>query len=67
MVMADNKIKVNKVSFEEEQKLKDKAFLKLKPEERLKIHEQLRKKIWKDRYNKTSWKGLKVLKKPAYS
>jgi hypothetical protein len=35
---------VRKVTFEEEQKMKDDAFLKLKPTERLRIHEELRKK-----------------------
>lgn len=65
--MAKQEIIVKKVSFDEEQQMKDDAFLKLRPEERLRIHEQLRRKIWGAKYNKTSWKGLKVIKKPAYS
>ena len=65
--MARQKITVRKVSFDEEQQMKDEAFLKLQPEDRLRVHEQLRKKIWGVKYNKTSWKGLKVVKKPAYS
>jgi len=55
---------VRKTSFEEEQKTKDEEFLKLAPAERLKVHEQLRKRIWGSRYNKLSFKGLKVTKKP---
>jgi hypothetical protein len=58
-----SKIVVKKTSFEEEQKMKDEAFLKLRPEERLKIHEQLRKRIWGSEYNKLSLRGLKVRKK----
>ncbi len=65
--MTKNRITVKKVSFDEEQQLKDQTFLKLKPVERLRIHEQLRKKIWGAQYNKTTWKGVRVLKKPAYS
>jgi hypothetical protein len=55
---------VIKTTFEEEQRMKDEAFLKLSPQERLKIHEQLRKKIWGKKYNKLSLRGLKVTKKP---
>ena len=58
-----SKVIVKKTSFEEEQRMKDEAFLKLTPEERLKIHEQLRKRIWGSQYNKVSLKGLKVRKK----
>lgn len=54
---------VKKTTFDEEQRQKDEAFLKLKPIERLIIHEQLRKRIWGDRYNKVSLKGLKVVKR----
>ncbi len=57
------KLAVIKTTFDEEQRQKDEAFLKLKPIERLIIHEQLRKRIWGDRYNKLSLKGLKVTKK----
>ena len=55
--------KVVKTTFEEEQRAKDLAFLKLSPLERLRIHEQMRKKIWGKQYNKNSYKGLKVVKK----
>jgi len=58
------KIVVRKTSFEEEQRLKDEEFLALTPVERLRIHEQLRKRIWGKKYNKLSLKGLKVIKKP---
>jgi hypothetical protein len=60
-----SKIVVRKTTFEEEQQSKDEAFLRLKPAERLKIHEQLRKRIWGEQYNKLSLKGLKVIKKPV--
>lgn len=58
------KVVVRKTSFEEEQRMKEEAFLMLSPVERLRIHEQLRKRIWGDQYNKLSLKGLKVTKKP---
>jgi hypothetical protein len=61
--MGTNKTIVRKVTFEEEQKMKDDAFLKLKPTERLRIHEELRKKIWGDLYRYKSLKGMKVVKK----
>jgi hypothetical protein len=57
------KMKVIRTTPEEEQRQKDAEFLKLKPSERLKIHEQLRKRIWGDLYNKTRLKGLKVIRK----
>ncbi len=60
-----NKVVVRKMSPEEEQRSKDEEFLKLKPAERLRIHEQLRKKIWGDKYNKLKLKGLKVYKRPV--
>ena len=58
-----SKIVVRKTSFEEEQRIKEDEFLKLKPAERLRIHEQLRKRIWGIQYNKLSLKGMKVTKK----
>jgi len=58
---------VRKTSFEEEQQMKNEAFLNLTPQDRLRIHEQLRKRIWGDLYNKLSLKGLKVTKKPMPS
>jgi hypothetical protein len=60
------KIKVRKTSFEEEQRLKDQDFLNLAPEERLRLHEELRKRIWGNRYNKLSLKGLKVTKRKIH-
>jgi hypothetical protein len=54
---------VKKISFEEDERLKDEEFLKLTPLERLKIHEQLRKRIWGEKYNKLKLKGLKVIKR----
>ena len=63
--MGDNKMKttVRKTSFEEEQRMKDEAFLRLSPSERLRIHEDLRKRIWGSKYNKLSLKGMSVRKK----
>ncbi len=58
-----SKLKLTKTTFAEEQRLKDLEFLKLKPAERLRIHEVMRKRIWGDKYNKLSLKGLKVTKK----
>jgi hypothetical protein len=63
MVRAIYKQKLKKTSFKEEQRLKDLDFLKLKPAERLRLHEVMRKRIWGDKYNKVSLKGLKVKKK----
>lgn len=54
---------VRKTSFDEEQQMKEEAFLKMTPAERLRIHEQMRKRIWGKNYNKASLKGLKVTKK----
>ena len=65
MAVKKKKIIVRKTSFSEEQEMKDRAFLKLKPTERLRIHEELRKRIWGDHYNKLSLKGLKVIKRTA--
>ena len=64
-MLKKNKVVVRKGSPEEEQRRKDDEFLKLKPAERLRIHEQLRKKIWGDKYNKLTLKGLKVYKGPV--
>jgi hypothetical protein len=58
-----SKQKLKKTTFEEEQQLKDLEFLKLKPAERLRLHEEMRKRIWGDKYNVLSLKGLKVRKK----
>jgi len=63
MTIKKEKLVVRKTSFVDEQKMKDSAFLKLKPTERLLIHEELRKRIWGDQYNKLTLKGLKVIKK----
>ena len=57
------KIAVKKTSLNEEQETKDREFLKLKPIDRLRIHEELRRRIWGKLYNKASLKGLKVIKK----
>lgn len=62
-VKKGKKTVVKKISFEEEERLKDEEFLKLTLLERLKIHEQLRKRIWGEKYNKVKLKGLKVTKK----
>jgi hypothetical protein len=56
---------VRKYAPDEEQRLKDEEFLKLEPAERLRINEILRERIWHDRYNTLSLKGLKVKKTPA--
>jgi hypothetical protein len=61
--MAKKRTVVQKTSFDEEQRMKDIAFLKLKPADRLRIHEEMRKRIWGKNYNKLSLKGLRVVKK----
>ena len=58
---------VIKTSPEAEQRMKDMEFLKLKPAQRLQIHEKLRKRIWGDLYNKTRLKNLKVIKRQIES
>lgn len=58
-----SKMVVKKFSPDEEQQLKDEEFRKLQPAERLRINEILRKRIWGDRYNKLSLKGLVVKKR----
>jgi len=55
--------KLKKTTFAEEQRMKDLEFLKLKPAERLRLHEVMRKRIWGDQYGKLSLKGLKVKKR----
>lgn len=64
MAKSIRKLTVRKLSPEEEQRMKDVAFLKLTPAERLKIHEQLRKRIWGKKYNSVRLKGLKIRKSP---
>lgn len=66
MVSQRKKMVVKKVTPETEQRMKDEAFLKLTPAERLKIHEQLRKRIWGEQYNKLSLKGLKIKRKKGF-
>jgi hypothetical protein len=61
--MRTKKLKVIKTTPVEEQELKNLEFLKLSPSQRLRIHEQLRKRIWGNLYNKTRLKGLKVVKR----
>jgi hypothetical protein len=61
--MPSQKITLRKTTFEEEQREKDEAFLKLKPTERLRIHEELRKKIWGQLYKHKSLRGMKVVKR----
>jgi hypothetical protein len=63
MGKAVSKKRIIKTTFAEEQRLKDLEFLQLKPVERLRLHEVMRKRIWGDLYNKLSLKGLKVRKK----
>ena len=58
---------LRKTSFEEEQQMKDAQFLRLTPSDRLRMHEELRKRIWGDRYNTLKLKGLKVTKRPLTS
>jgi hypothetical protein len=66
MTRKSKKVIVRKTTFEEEQQRKENEFLNLSPEERLRIHESLRKRIWGKEYNALSLKGLKVIKKPPY-
>jgi hypothetical protein len=63
MEKTPSKKRIKKTTFSEEQRWKDIEFLKLKPSERLRLHEVMRKRIWGDKYNKLSLKGLKVKKK----
>lgn len=63
MGKAVSKKRIKKTTFAEEQRLKDLEFLQLKPAERLRLHEVMRKRIWGDQYNKLSLKGMKVRKK----
>jgi hypothetical protein len=55
-----NSIKVRKTTFEEEQEDKNEDFLKLSPMERLAINEELRKRIWGEKYYSTIIPGSKV-------
>jgi hypothetical protein len=57
------KLRVKKTTFDEEQALKDQEFLMLEPNERLRLHKIIRKRIWGDKYNKLVLKGLKVTKR----
>jgi hypothetical protein len=61
--MPVKRIIVRKTTPDAEQRTKDEEFLKLTPQERLAIHEELRKRIWHDRYNKLSIRGQRVIKK----
>lgn len=61
--MPSQKNTVRKTTFEKEQREKDEAFLKLKPTERLQVHEEMRKKIWGSLYKYKPLKGMKVIKK----
>jgi hypothetical protein len=54
---------VKKTTFDEEQLQKDEAFLLLAPTERLRLHEEMRRRIWGTQYEKASWNGLKVTRK----
>jgi hypothetical protein len=64
-MLSEKRIVVRKTTLEQEQADKDAFFASLSPEERLKIHEQLRERIWGGKYNSLSLEGLKVTKKPA--
>jgi hypothetical protein len=66
MALKKTKIVVRKTTFDEDQRNKDAAFLRLKPTERLRIHEELRKKIWGDLYRYKSLNGVKVIKKKIF-
>lgn len=55
--------RVKKTTPEQEQQFKDESFLRLTPQERLQILEQLRRRIWRDRYNRVSYAGMRVVKK----
>jgi hypothetical protein len=55
--------KVKKTTFDEEQQRKDEAFMLLTPTERLRVHEEMRRRIWGEDYEKVSWRGLKVTRK----
>lgn len=65
MAKRKSKLVVTKTTPDEEQRQKDEAFLKLRPIQRLIIHEQMRKRIWGDKYNDVSLKRLRVIKQKA--
>lgn len=54
---------LRKTTVDEDRNTKDAAFLGLPPEQRLKVAEELRRRIWRDRYDTPSLAGLKVRKK----
>ena len=59
-------LKIKKTNPTQEQRDKESYFLSLAPEQRLEMHEELRKKIWGNLYTKNkSFKGLKIIKKLA--
>ncbi len=58
-----NPNKVTKISFEEDFEIKEHAFLRMTPLNRLRWNEKMRRKIWGEKLNTYSYKGMKVLKK----
>lgn len=53
-------MKVRKTTFDEDLKDKEAYFLALSPLERLKINEELKKRIWGELYNTSVLEGAKV-------
>lgn len=59
-------LKIKKTTPPQELQDKESYFLSLDHEQRLEMHEELRKKIWGNLYTKNkSFKGLKITKKLA--
>ena len=55
-------LKLRKLTFDEEIKIKQDEFMSLKPVERLRHSEELAKRIWREKYKYKSLKGTKILK-----
>ncbi len=55
--------KVTKISFKEDFEIKELTFLRMTPLNRLRWNEEMRRKIWGEKLNSYSYKGMKVLKK----
>lgn len=56
-------LRVERTTFDQEQQRKDEEFLALTPLDRLRIHEEMRKRIWGPLYDSISWEGQKVIKR----
>ena len=55
--------KIRKITFRDDFEIKEQAFLRMTPLDRLRWNEEMRRKIWGKKLNTYSYKGMKVLKK----